>query len=765
MRGGIEAAAHAARIIMDKVNERAAMRHLENADHAEAPYGDVVVILSTDIRNAFNSISRTAVAAAVRDWFPHLMPYAKWTYGANTKPTVNYFVPTDAGKVQILTADVDTGVLQGSTLAQLFFDAAFDKVLDETAKEAGDNVTTLAIHDDVNLIGHPVAVAKAMSAMIRICDSLELQLRPEKCKLYVRPEDRVHENQIRTAFDGYEIATKWPAGDADEDAGEGHRHVEGRRHQNAVKITDGVDIGGVPVGTTAYVIDKLKGHETRFSKLQHKLIQLVSRSAQSSLLITRMCMIPMANHLMRTLPPATSRPFAVQIDRQIYELLTHLITDDPHRSLPRFIERHEACQLQSQAARRLKSGGLGFPRNADRCEMAFVGSIALVANLLTKMQALSTILQDLHAADQDDPATPSYMIDITSAYEKVKDLTGDVDILPLDQAVLEQRPGLQHQFAAAWEDQITDFGARDPISAFPASCMQRVQSQAGSGAMFWLTHVPHSPADRMSTTEIRTALQYALGLDLDILKGVRRCYKGHTVGPKGHHFMAIACGAPNGRTGTGNWRQQRHNAIRDLIAKIARQAGLQIAVERDMLPGIHPGIRADVILYDFPRRGTHTAVDVMVKALLGGRDQSLFTCAAAAGHMAAAGEREKAVHYRGLAEPYTLTPAVIEQYGRCGRLADELLNELADHRTAKLLSAPREGITEHPMYNRVKGPLFEHWKRAFSFALYKQTVECIHHGVTNAKTRQQQGNGPDGYDCDLHHEDLEQELRRYDDYA
>ena len=71
------------------------------------------------------------------------------------------------------------------------------------------------------------------------------------------------------------------------------------------------------------------------------------------------------------------------------------------------------------------------------------------------------------------------------------------------------------------------------------------------------------------------------------------------------------------------------------------------------------------------------------------------------------------------------------------------------------------------MYNRVKGPLFEHWKRAFSlFALYKQTVECIHHEVTNAKTRQQQGNGPDGYDdCDLHHEDLEQELRRYDDYA
>ena len=88
-----------------------------------------------------------------------------------------------------------------------------------------------------------------------------------------------------------------------------------------------------------------------------------------------------------------------------------------------------------------------------------------------------------------------------------------------------------------------------------------------------------------------------------------------------------------------------------------------------------------------------------------------------------------------------------DQVGQC--------TQLADHRTAKLLSAPREGITEHPMYNRVKGPLFEHWKRAFSFALYKQTVECIHHGVTNAKTRQQQGNGPDGYDCDLHHEDLE----------
>ena len=65
--------------------------------------------------------------------------------------------------------------------------------------------------------------------------------------------------------------------------------------------------------------------------------------------------------------------------------------------------------------------------------------------------------------------------------------------------------------------------------------------------------------------------------------------------------------------------------------------------------------------------------------------------------MAEAGEREKGEHYRGLAEPYTLTPAVVEQYGRCGKLADEMLNELADHRTAKLLSAPREGIAEHPM--------------------------------------------------------------------
>ena len=64
-----------------------------------------------------------------------------------------------------------------------------------------------------------------------------------------------------------------------------------------------------------------------------------------------------------------------------------------------------------------------------------------------------------------------------------------------------------------------------------------------------------------------------------------------------------------------------------------------------------------------------------------------------------------------------------------------MLNELAD-RTAKLLFEPREGIAGHPMYNRIRGPLFEHWKRAFSFALYKQTVECIHHGVTKAKPRQ-----------------------------
>ena len=139
--------------------------------------------------------------------------------------------------------------------------------------------------------------------------------------------------------------------------------------------------------------------------------------------------------------------------------------------------------------------------------------------------------------------------------------------------------------------------------------------------------------------------------------------------------MAIACGAPNGRTGTGNWRQQRHNAIRDLIAKIARQAGLQIAVERDMLPGIHPGIRADVILYDFPRRGTHTAVDVMVKAIWEPRSEPFHTCSrsGAYGEGGRAG-KDRALQeecgttesHRGLASGTVHSypsPAVFEQHG------------------------------------------------------------------------------------------------------
>ena len=61
----------------------------------------------------------------------------------------------------------------------------------------------------------------------------------------------------------------------------------------------------------------------------------------------------------------------------------------------------------------------------------------------------------------------------------------------------------------------------------------------------------------------------------------------------------------------------------------------------------------------------------MVKALFGSRDQSLFTRAAAAGHMAAAGEREKVEHYyRGLERNHTPDPGggrAVRQVWEVGR--------------------------------------------------------------------------------------------------
>ena len=84
----------------------------------------------------------------------------------------------------------------------------------------------------------------------------------------------------------------------------------------------------------------------------------------------------------------------------------------------------------------------------------------------------------------------------------------------LPELVLRQKGGVQSKLTDAMADRSTQFDQHDVALQFGPRYRQRIQSQAGSGAMSWLSTIPYRAKTTMSTVEFRTACQFALGVPL-----------------------------------------------------------------------------------------------------------------------------------------------------------------------------------------------------------------------------------------------------------
>ena len=107
----------------------------------------------------------------------------------------------------------------------------------------------------------------------------------------------------------------------------------------------------------------------------------------------------------------------------------------------------------------------------------------------------------------------------------------------------------------------------------------------------------------------------------------------------------------------------------------------------------------------------------------------------------------------------------LKEFGRRGPALDKLLDALAVRRTCQILNVDttqQNPDDAHPLFDRTKRPLLDHWRRNISFVLAKENVACFMHGVNNARNGQ--------FQCDdqaqaeatesVHHVDLNYETSR-----
>ena len=100
-----------------------------------------------------------------------------------------------------------------------------------------------------------------------------------------------------------------------------------------------------------------------------------------------------------------------------------------------------------------------------------------------------------------------------------------------------------------------------------------------------------------------------------------------------------------------------------------------------------------------------------------------------------------------------------EDFGRSGHATDWLLDSMAKLRTSQILGTNALLQTEeHPLFERTKRPLLEHWRRTLSFILVKQNVTCIMMGLNNASHDHRRQDAQLAAADPVHHADLNFEV-------
>ena len=162
--GGAEIVVHAANLYARLLRARqVGAISLEDDD-------DPYCMLATDFTNAFNTLHRREMAAAIDERFPDLLPLFNWSYGHGAALRLG---------TGFRVCYSSTGVRQGDPLGPLFFCLGIQRILEEM-KKAHPEVHFMFYLDDGTLFGRRSHLIKAFFDFKDRCAKIGLILNTDK---------------------------------------------------------------------------------------------------------------------------------------------------------------------------------------------------------------------------------------------------------------------------------------------------------------------------------------------------------------------------------------------------------------------------------------------------------------------------------------------------------------------------------------------------------------------------------------------------------
>ena len=572
-RGGVETVVHACQTFIER--------------HEDA------VVLSLDFCNAFNSRSRAYIAMELYDHeeFAPLWRFFDWSYGT---PAL-LFVFSRSHYVHHLWSR--EGVRQGDVLGSFLFALSIQSSLVVVAEQF-PLVRPLAFHDDINLLGRPELAFEALRLLGTLLNPqppttpdqapdavpvLNLAISPTKTRLFV-PRDGV---DISCFSSDGELPITVVQGGAFEVLGS----------------VIGLDSDAVSTFCRRY-----------FTALSDELSHVASNShvsLQLRLLFLRMCIVPAAIFLLRTVYPSRVVAAAREFDQRVLEFFAvHCL------QLPSFDHLPQRCRWQAKMP--LRMGGFGLRSAELVAHPAFLASVVnsrrpaipgfndidwvtadfpFAAEVRAVHDYLATRVLPLPGVF---PGTLPQLLDTRTAAPRQPTQTKPARPLPplqrymvlnLETTILAsllagrvfpgdrgKPPYVSFKYAASTGPSLS------PDSVVPQSAEERSEIRLRLGllrcahASLLLSAMPLTPAFTIPDATLRCAFRLRLGLIPalnDVQPQCARCDR--TISETDLPFHPFSCDSR--RPG----QYVRHDSVRDVLGDIARSCGLRVSThQRDL---------------------------------------------------------------------------------------------------------------------------------------------------------------------------------------
>ena len=337
------------------------------------------VLISVDMRNAFNTLSRGAVFEGVGP-IPELHAYT--TVRNSGISDIAY--KDNTGKDQFIS--VTTGVIQGDSGGSGTFNLAFRHpvaAVNNYLRFHGGLM--VSIHDDGSILGKPAHAFAALAMLQREAAKIGLHVQPSKSAVYA------------------------PSGVTD--------HIRTLAAEAGIPIVDGLCIAGAPIGTDEYVSSNLLSIVDECSTVLTKIQAVHNDGAARGVHVTQpvmrllqLCITQRVNHLTRMVKPDLMLPHAQRLDMLLASTVAHVLRlhsvgiemwDLPLAgdALRVFQRLFLPCDL----------GGCGFQSAANACRYSYVAAAAAAAPAIKAVYTLLEVdaANDVNAvvvihADDDD---------------------------------------------------------------------------------------------------------------------------------------------------------------------------------------------------------------------------------------------------------------------------------------------------------------------------------------------------------------------------